>query len=103
MKDITRLPDSKLMELGIITKGHSFGASVFHVLRMCTGVRILLLTLIGPTSNEVILSVLCLSDTWYIFLGTPRLQLLVALLDALLQIISVANIWVMYLPVSRCC
>jgi hypothetical protein len=55
-------------------EGHSFGASVFHVLRMCTGVRILLLTLIVPTSNEVILSVLCLSDTWYIFLGTPNLD-----------------------------
>jgi hypothetical protein len=48
--------------------------------RMCTGVRNLVLKFYStPHHPEVILSLLCFSDTWYafIFLGTPRLELLV--------------------------
>jgi hypothetical protein len=52
------------MSLAITPQGHSFGASVFHVLRMSIGVRTLWLTFVGATScPEVILSLLCLSDT----------------------------------------
>jgi hypothetical protein len=58
MEDLTRLPEMKLMELKLVPKGHSFGASVFHVLRMCFGVRTLILTL-GTRHPEVILSILC--------------------------------------------
>jgi hypothetical protein len=95
MEDITRLPDITYLALDIKIKTHSIGASVFHVLRMCTGVRKVLFTLTGPTSHaEVILTFLCLSDTWYafIFLGTPRLdpplgvRLIPLVLDASLQI-----------------
>jgi hypothetical protein len=59
MEDITRLPDITCLALDINPRGHSFGASVFHFLRMCTGVRKLLFTVRGATSHaEVILSFL---------------------------------------------
>jgi hypothetical protein len=82
MEDIARLPKVTGLALDIKPKGHSFGASVFHVLRMCTGVRVMQLKLSGAPLLEVIRSLLCLSDTWYafIFLGTPRLELQVPLL-----------------------
>uniref|UniRef100_A0ACD5W203 Uncharacterized protein n=1 Tax=Avena sativa TaxID=4498 RepID=A0ACD5W203_AVESA len=49
MEDIARLPYITRLCLDIKLKGHSFGASVFHVLRMCTGVRHLQLTLVAET------------------------------------------------------
>ncbi|KQK07631.1 hypothetical protein BRADI_2g36680v3 [Brachypodium distachyon] len=52
MEDITRLPDITFMGLGILSHGHSFGASVFHVLRLCIGVRKLSLTLVCPLLQE---------------------------------------------------
>ncbi|XP_047071543.1 uncharacterized protein LOC124680539 [Lolium rigidum] len=51
MEDITTLPDITRLALDINPRGHSFGASVFHFLRMCTGVRKVLLTVRGATSH----------------------------------------------------
>uniref|UniRef100_A0ACD5W4G6 Uncharacterized protein n=1 Tax=Avena sativa TaxID=4498 RepID=A0ACD5W4G6_AVESA len=51
MEDITRLPDLAHLALHIDPQGHSFGASVFHLLRMCTGVRNLVLTFVGSTRH----------------------------------------------------
>ncbi|CAM0907209.1 unnamed protein product [Alopecurus aequalis] len=42
--DITKLPDITRMFLTILPEGHSFGASVFDILRMCTSVKRLVLT-----------------------------------------------------------
>uniref|UniRef100_A0ACD5UZY2 Uncharacterized protein n=2 Tax=Avena sativa TaxID=4498 RepID=A0ACD5UZY2_AVESA len=39
MEDMTRLPDIILLCLIVMSKGHSFAASSFHILRVCTGVR----------------------------------------------------------------
>ncbi|CAM0958274.1 unnamed protein product [Alopecurus aequalis] len=39
MKDIPRLLNITEMVVSIMTQGHSCGASVFHILRMCTGVK----------------------------------------------------------------
>ncbi|VAH57142.1 unnamed protein product [Triticum turgidum subsp. durum] len=52
MEDITRVPDVKLLGLGITACGHSFGASLFHVLRMCTAIRRLNLGLIVAPEHE---------------------------------------------------
>ncbi|XP_037461808.1 uncharacterized protein LOC119332758 [Triticum dicoccoides] len=53
MEQITRLPDIKLLELGITACGHSFGASLFHVMRMCTAIRALVLGLNVALEDEV--------------------------------------------------
>ncbi|WVZ61602.1 hypothetical protein U9M48_011454 [Paspalum notatum var. saurae] len=39
MEKLTVLPDLMVLNLVLINNGHSFGASVFHVLRMCTGLK----------------------------------------------------------------
>nr|XP_051229535.1 uncharacterized protein LOC127347384 [Lolium perenne] len=39
MEDMTKLPDITLLCLPVMSKGHSVGASSFHILRVCTGVR----------------------------------------------------------------
>ena len=39
MEDMPRLPHIIFLSLNVEAKGHSFGASIFHVLRMCAGVR----------------------------------------------------------------
>ncbi|XP_047068677.1 putative F-box/FBD/LRR-repeat protein At4g03220 [Lolium rigidum] len=39
MEDMTRLPYVTFLTLLITAKGHSFGASSFHVLRTCTSIR----------------------------------------------------------------
>ncbi|CAL5023920.1 unnamed protein product [Urochloa decumbens] len=43
MEDMTMLPDITFLRLIVLTNGHAFGASAFHVLRMCSGIRRLLL------------------------------------------------------------
>ncbi|CAO2187542.1 unnamed protein product [Urochloa humidicola] len=45
MDDITRLPQSTILTLFLARRGHSFGASSFHILKLCTGIRKLTLML----------------------------------------------------------
>ncbi|PNT77179.1 hypothetical protein BRADI_1g58802v3 [Brachypodium distachyon] len=52
MEEMTRLPDIRFLTLFLLTTGHSFGASSFHVFRMCTGIRKLMLTFNNPTDME---------------------------------------------------
>ncbi|XP_039805148.1 putative F-box/LRR-repeat protein At4g15060 isoform X2 [Panicum virgatum] len=52
MDDMTVLPDITFLKLNVLAYGHAFGASAFHVLRMCSGIRRLKLFL-APTHSEV--------------------------------------------------
>uniref|UniRef100_A0ACD5UYB0 Uncharacterized protein n=1 Tax=Avena sativa TaxID=4498 RepID=A0ACD5UYB0_AVESA len=45
MGTVTKLPNIKILSLWLHTKGHAIGASVFHLLSICPGVRKLKLTL----------------------------------------------------------
>jgi hypothetical protein len=53
MEDMIVLPDITVLCLMVITNGHAFGSSVFHVLRLCTGIRRLILDLPTSSGSEV--------------------------------------------------
>jgi hypothetical protein len=100
MEDIKSLPDITGLILEIKPNGHSFGASVFHVLRMCTGLRDMRLTLMGVRLSFLYLSHSCYA---FIFLGSPTFDLLSShtlgvglILDALLQNICMEKIYMAY-------
>ncbi|KAL6647722.1 hypothetical protein ACP70R_015159 [Stipagrostis hirtigluma subsp. patula] len=60
MEDMTMLPDIKFLHLVVCANGHAFGASSFHVLRMCTGITRLLLELrYVEAQNECPLVCIC--------------------------------------------
>jgi len=58
MDDMTVLPDITFLKLNVLAYGHAFGASAFHVLMMCSGIRRLKLRFKAPTDSEVQLSFL---------------------------------------------
>ncbi|KAJ1287464.1 hypothetical protein BS78_02G012100 [Paspalum vaginatum] len=45
MEEITTLPRTASLTISIFNRGHAFGPSAFHVLRLCTGIRRLKLAL----------------------------------------------------------
>ena len=49
MEDMIVLPDITVL----VSNGHAFGASAFHVLRLCTGIRRLILQLPTSSGSEV--------------------------------------------------
>ncbi|CAO1939952.1 unnamed protein product [Urochloa humidicola] len=52
MEQMTVFPVIKNLYLIVFANGHAFGASSFHVLRKCTGIRKLLLQLLAPVESE---------------------------------------------------
>uniref|UniRef100_K4A3B1 F-box domain-containing protein n=1 Tax=Setaria italica TaxID=4555 RepID=K4A3B1_SETIT len=52
MEDMMVLPDITFLCLDVIANGHAFGASSFHALRLCTGIRRLTLLFAAPTGLE---------------------------------------------------
>ena len=47
MEDMAVLPDITFLRLMVMAYGHAFEASAFHVLRLCTGIRKLVLQLVA--------------------------------------------------------
>ncbi|GJN10475.1 hypothetical protein PR202_ga28570 [Eleusine coracana subsp. coracana] len=45
MEDMTTLPDVTTLQLRVLAEGHAFGACSFHVLRICSGIKRLVLVL----------------------------------------------------------
>lgn len=62
MEDLTVLPHLLFLHLFVISSGHAFGASVFHILRMSTGLKGLFLELHSYSGSEVNLDMpICLN------------------------------------------
>jgi len=53
MEDMIVLPDITFLRLMVVADGHAFEASAFHVLRLCTGIRRLILQLPTSSGSEV--------------------------------------------------
>lgn len=87
LKDMKMLPGVTFLNLAVISNGHAFGASVFHVLRLCSGTRKLTLHTSGGNSLEVKLYVVYIYA--FAFLGIGCMLIL------LLQC-SYVTIWLIY-------
>ncbi|CAO1939347.1 unnamed protein product [Urochloa humidicola] len=62
MGDMEMLPRIRFLHLSIFNQGHGFGANLFHVLRICTGLRKLSLVLHSSSSLESACPSGCLCD-----------------------------------------
>jgi hypothetical protein len=63
MEDMTVLPDITFLHLMVMANGHAFEASAFHVLRLCTGIRSLVLHLVAIGSKVNLFSVYLILST----------------------------------------
>ena len=61
MEDMTILPDVTSLHLILSVEGHSFGACSFHILRMCPGIKRLIMDLSNRFILKVWLSFICLN------------------------------------------
>jgi hypothetical protein len=48
MEDMKKLPDIQSLDLHVTANGHATGASLFHVLKKCSGIKKLNLELSSP-------------------------------------------------------
>jgi hypothetical protein len=63
MEDMTVLPAITFLHLMVMANGHAFEASAFHVLRLCTGIRTLVLQLVAIGSKVNLFSVYLILST----------------------------------------
>ena len=81
------LPGVTVLNLDLISNGHAFGASLFHVLRLCSGTRKLTLH-ISSNSLEVKLSV--------VYIYAFAFLVVRCMLIFLLRCSSVVTMWLIY-------
>jgi len=55
MEDMKVLPDHEVLYLNVLASGHSFGASSYHVLTMCDGIRMQVLRLYDTMIEKTLL------------------------------------------------
>ena len=55
MEDMKVLPDHEVLYLKVLASGHSFGASSYHVLTMCDGIRMQVLRLYDTMIEKTLL------------------------------------------------
>ncbi|CAM0880055.1 unnamed protein product [Alopecurus aequalis] len=64
MEPMPRLPDITTLELGVVAYGHSFGASLFDILRKCSGVKELDLDFLPEDKLEVASAICNQTGEW---------------------------------------
>jgi len=60
MEDMAVLPDITFLRLMVMAYGHAFEVSAFHVLRLCTGIRRLMLLFLSEVNLFFVYLILCL-------------------------------------------
>ena len=69
MEEMTKLPNITILGLVVLACGHSFGASLFHVLRMCPRLKALSIRFpLEPNQLEVMQSLIY----FYLILQLPE-------------------------------
>jgi len=59
LKNMKMLPGVTFLNLSVISNGHAFGASLFHVLRLCSSIRKLTLHISGKSPELEVIKVIC--------------------------------------------
>jgi len=60
MEDMVVLPDITFLRLMVVANGNAFEASAFHVLRLSTGIRRLMLLFLSEVNLFFVYLILCL-------------------------------------------
>ncbi|CAN6162663.1 unnamed protein product [Urochloa humidicola] len=62
MEDVTKLPSLMALSISLGCTGHNFGASLFHLLRICSGLRMLVLSPIDGLEVSYVCPPGCVCD-----------------------------------------
>ncbi|XP_066360343.1 uncharacterized protein [Miscanthus floridulus] len=64
MEEMAMLPDIMVLDVSIIANEHAFGASLFHVLRLCSGIKKLTLDLSSPSLLVIVIPLFYIIFIW---------------------------------------
>ena len=79
MEDMTILPDIMTLDVRVIANEHAFGASLFQVLRLCSGIKKLTLDLSSPSLLVIVIPLFYIIFIWISWFYKLKPDLLVAI------------------------